>query len=417
MAFRGYVPSSLLGKPVQAPGMMRHGPFPVHPSSGHHPLEPVNPAEVLEKKIVVQEAEMDRLTMENRRFAATHVALRQELVASQHELQRIQAHVGSIHNESEIQIRGLLEKISKAEIDIHASEEVRKDLQKVHLERQSLLSERQELASEIQHMKEGLQKAKADIKNLPELHVELEGLRQEHKKLRSAFEYEKNLNKEQVEQMCGMEKNLITMAKEVEKLRADILKIENTAQVPHQHGSTYGTAAPVYPSASQVFVQHPDQAYSQSVGYAENANVVAGGYPNSGYNSHGGLPGYVQGYGIVSTQMTGGVAVQGGNGYGTVAGAVYPNGSLMPPVPVAGGVQAGEGANPSSVVFAGSYDGASLGGPPLPPGPPPPSQNKNRRKKSKPSKIFHPQFHIGSYILMAHPPYERLVPWHIAWVN
>lgn len=127
---------------------------------------------------------MDRLTVENRRLATTHVALRQELVASQHELQRIHAHVESIHNESDVQIRGLLEKISKAETDIYASEEVRKELQKAHLEAQSLLAERQELTTEIQHMTEGLQKAKADIQNLPELCAELDGLRQEHQRLR-----------------------------------------------------------------------------------------------------------------------------------------------------------------------------------------------------------------------------------------
>ncbi|XP_020577972.1 protein FLX-like 2 [Phalaenopsis equestris] len=361
MAFRGYVSSSLSGKPVQAPGMMRHGPFPGYSPSGLHPLEPVSHAEVLEKKIMTQEAEMDSLTMENRRLAATHAALRQELVASQHELQRIHAHVGSIHNENDNQIRGLLEKISKAEADIYASEDVRKELQKVNLEGQRLLAERQELTTEIQRLTEGLQKAKADIKNLPELHTELEGLRQEHKNLRSAFEYEKNLNKEQVEQMCGMEKNLITMAKEVDKLRADILQIEKTAQ------------APVYPSVGQVLVHNPDQGYSQGAGYAENANAVAISYPNSGY-SHGGFSGYVPGYGMVSTtQMAGAAAVQGGNVYSTV-GSVYPNGSIISLVPVAGGMQqAVDGTNTSTGVITAAYDGASVGLPPLPPGPPPPS--------------------------------------------
>lgn len=365
MASRGYLSSSFHGKPAQAPGMMRHGPFPGYSSSGHRPLDPINPAEILQNKVAIQEAEMDRLSLENRRLASTHVILRQELVASQHELQQIRAHVGSIHNESEIEIKGLLEKIAKAEADIHASEEVGKELQKAHLEGQSLLTERQKLTTDIQHMTEALQKANADIKNLPEMRVELEGLRQEHKKLRLAFEYEKNLNKEQVDQMRGMEKNLLTMANEVEKLRAEILKIEKTTQVPNQYGGTYGTAAPVYPSAGQAFAHHPDQGYSQGVGvYAENANGVIN-YPNSGY-SHGGLAGYAQGYGMPSAQMTGGAAFQGGNAYNTTA--VYPNGSIIPMVPVAGGMQAGDGTNTSTGVAAGSYDSA----PPLPAGPPPP---------------------------------------------
>ena len=40
------------------------------------------------------------------------------------------------------------------------------------------------------------------------------------------FQYEKGSNIEQVEQMQAMEKNLIGMAREVEKLRAEVLSAE-----------------------------------------------------------------------------------------------------------------------------------------------------------------------------------------------
>lgn len=315
---------------------------------------------------------MDRLAVENRRLAATHTVLRQELVSAQHEIQRIHAHVGSIKQESEIKIRVLRDKIAKSEADIYASEEVRKELKKAHLEGQSLFTERQELTTEIQHMTEALKKAKADTKNLPEMHMELEGLKQEHKKLRSAFEYEKNLNKEQVEQMCGMEKNLLTMASEVEKLKAEIMKIEKAAQVPNQYEGTYGTAATGYPSTGQAFVRHPDQGYSQGVGgYAENANGVISSYPNSGY-SHGGFTGYSQGYGMVPTQMTGVDSAHGGNAYSTGVTAVYHNGFTMPPL-VAGGMQVGDGMSTSIMgATAGSYEGVNSGNPPLSALPPPP---------------------------------------------
>ncbi|KAK8937002.1 hypothetical protein KSP39_PZI011973 [Platanthera zijinensis] len=372
MSSRGHLPSPLLRKPAQAPGMMRHGPFPGYPPSSHHPLEHVNPVEFLEKKIMLQEDEMDRLAVENRRLAATHTVLRQELVSAQHEIQRIHAHVGSIHKESEIKIRVLLDKIAKSEADIYASEEVRKELKKAHLEGQSLFTERQELTTKIQHMTEALKNAKADTKNLPEMHIELEGLKQEHKKLRSAFEYEKNLNKEQVEQMCGMEKNLLTMASEVEKLKAEIMKIEKAAQVPNQYEGNYGTAATGYPSTGQAFVRHLDQGYSQGVGgYAENANGINSSYPNSSY-SHGGFAGYSQGYGMVPTQMTGGDSVHGGHAYSTAGvSAVYHNGFMMPPV--AGGVQVGDGmSTPTMGATAGSYEGVNSGNPLLPAMPPPP---------------------------------------------
>jgi short-subunit dehydrogenase len=43
------------------------------------------------------------------------------------------------------------------------------------------------------------------------------------------FEYEKGINIEQVEQLKAMEKNLIGMAREVEKLRAEVLNAEKRA--------------------------------------------------------------------------------------------------------------------------------------------------------------------------------------------
>lgn len=45
----------------------------------------------------------------------------------------------------------------------------------------------------------------------------------------TTFEYEKGINIEQVEQLQAMEKNLIGMARELEKLRAEVLNAENRA--------------------------------------------------------------------------------------------------------------------------------------------------------------------------------------------
>lgn len=45
----------------------------------------------------------------------------------------------------------------------------------------------------------------------------------------ATFEHEKGMNIEQVEQLQAMEKNLIGMARELEKLRAEVLNAENRA--------------------------------------------------------------------------------------------------------------------------------------------------------------------------------------------
>lgn len=179
MASRGYIPPGQGGRSAQAPGMMRHGPFP----SGTRIIETL-PPELVENKIALQEAEIERLAGDNHRLAATHVALRQDLVASQHDIQRLRAHIRTTQTETDIQIRALLEKIGKMELDIRAGESIKTDLHKAHTEARGLVTATRELSAQIEQASEELEKARADVKKLPEMENELESLMQEHQRLR-----------------------------------------------------------------------------------------------------------------------------------------------------------------------------------------------------------------------------------------
>ncbi|KAK9122211.1 hypothetical protein Syun_019828 [Stephania yunnanensis] len=239
--------------------MMRHGSYPVLDAGvGHHSLESLPSSKLLEKKVVVQEAEMECLTRENQRLAATHVTWRQELVAMQQEMQSLQARIGSIETESGIQIRILLEKIAKMEDDIRAGESVKKDLLEARKEVQSLIEARQDLSTQIQLSTQDLQKAHADVKQLPELQAELNNLEQEHQRLRVAFEYEKSLNMEQVEQLHVMEKNLLSMAREVEKLHAEVLNADRRARASRALTGTHANSDPSYPPQGEGSGSYPD---------------------------------------------------------------------------------------------------------------------------------------------------------------
>lgn len=180
MAARRHIPPALEGRAVQAAGMMRHGPFP----AGQRPLDPLPHLDLLENKIAAQAAEMEQLAGDNHRLAAAQVALREDLVAAQQEAQRLKAHIRSIQTESDIQIRVLLDKIAKMETDIRAGENVKTDLKQAHMEAQSLVKAREELATQIQQASQELQKVRAEVKSLPDLHDELDTLRHELKRLR-----------------------------------------------------------------------------------------------------------------------------------------------------------------------------------------------------------------------------------------
>lgn len=250
MASRGQKPS-YEGRSLHAPGMMRHGPYPGLGPSGHRQLEPLHHPE---NKLAHQAGEIERLVEENQQLAASQGGLRHELLSAQQELQRLKAHLRSIQTESDIQIRVLLDKIGKMEGTIRVGETVKKEFQQAHVEAQSLVVTRQELTSQIQQASQELQKARDDIKKLPEMHAELDKLRQEHKMLRATFEYEKGRNMEQVEQMQAMEKHLMDMAREMEKLRAEVANTEKRSHVPPPHvpapygsGGGYMKSDPLYP--------------------------------------------------------------------------------------------------------------------------------------------------------------------------
>ncbi|KAK0571346.1 hypothetical protein LWI29_014545 [Acer saccharum] len=250
MSARRKDPPLYAGRTVQAPGMLRHGPLPGH-HAGHRLLESHPHPELLEDKIAVQAAEIERLAGENHRLAGTHVSLREELVASQQEIPRLKAHIRSMHVESDIQIRVLLDKIAKMEADIRAGESVKKDLQQAHIEAQSLVKSRQELVAKIQQASQELQKVRLDVKSLPHSRAELESLKQEYQRLRATFENEKGLNIGKVEQLQAMEKDLFGMSREIEKLLAEVQNAEMRAHVPNPYNSGYMNPNPPYLPAMQ----------------------------------------------------------------------------------------------------------------------------------------------------------------------
>ncbi|XP_043709387.1 protein FLX-like 4 [Telopea speciosissima] len=317
MAARGHIPSSFEGRAIQAPGMMRHGPFPgLGPAAGQRLLEPHPPAELLENKVAIQAAEMDQLARDNQRLAVSHVGLKEEIVAAQQEMQKLQAHIGSIQTESDIQIRVLLDKISKMEAEVRASESLKTDLQQAHLEAQSLIAARKELNAQIQHATQELQKNLSEVKELPEMEAELDGLREEHQRLRATFQYEKGLNIEQVEQMKAMEKNLISVAREVEKLRAEVLNVENRARAPNPYGGAYGIQDPSHLHTFQgdsLYMDGYGRHQVQMGGRADGTHI----YGSNGSGSGGGGVTSVGGTNVGSAVAGGGAgtpASNGGNG-------------------------------------------------------------------------------------------------------
>lgn len=281
------------GQPAYASRSTQH---PQHPERG-------------DSKLVGRSAEIERLASDKQKLSASHIALRQELATTLQDIQKLRAHIGSIQTECDLQIRILLEKMAKMEVRIRAGENVKKDLQRAHAEARALVATRQELINQVEQATQELKKARADMEKLPEMNAELDRLTQEHQKLRLTFEHEKSLNNEKAAQMELMEKDLVGMAKEVERLRAEIQNSEKRANAP----MAYMNQQEIYPQPQQPTPPPP------------HVHTAGGGYVDAYGNVHHVQMG-VGGEGMVPYRGNyPGQVAPGGNG--TYPGQVAPGGT------------------------------------------------------------------------------------------
>ncbi|GKV04223.1 hypothetical protein SLEP1_g16413 [Rubroshorea leprosula] len=233
--------------PVHEPPFVRGlGPMPPHPAMldemrepqfmmGHRALPP-HPA-IIEERLGGQLQEIQGLLADNQRLAATHVALKQELEAAQHELQRMAHYSESLRAEKDVQMREMYEKSVRLEVDLRGVEAMRAELHNVRSDIKQLSAVRQELTNQFQVMNQDLARLTADSQQVPALKVEIENMKQELQRARSAIEYEKKGYAENYEHGQAMEKKLISMAREVEKLRAEIANAEKRARAASAVGN------------------------------------------------------------------------------------------------------------------------------------------------------------------------------------
>ncbi|KAJ7002917.1 protein FLX-like 3 isoform X2 [Populus alba x Populus x berolinensis] len=172
----------------------------------------------LEEELEMQHAEIRRLLGDNRRLIEDRMGLQQELGAAKEELHRMNIVIAEIRAEQDV----LIKKGLKLEADLRVTEPLKNETVQLRAEIQKLSSSKQELVGQVQTMKQDVARLQADNHQIPLLRGEIEGLHQELMHTRAAIEYEKKANIELVEQRQSMEKNLVSMAREVEKLRVEL---------------------------------------------------------------------------------------------------------------------------------------------------------------------------------------------------
>ncbi|KAL8056092.1 hypothetical protein ABFX02_04G097400 [Erythranthe guttata] len=224
---RGYPPE----RPAPRGPLVRH--MPPHPA-------------LLEEELEIRHVELRRLLLENRRLLDDRGALERELTGAHEELRRLNIAIAEIRAEQELQSRELIERARKLESDLRATEPLKTEAAQLRTETQRLNTMRQDLSRQVKALTEDLAKLQAENQHIPVLRAEIDGLHQELLRARNAIDYEKRAKIELMEQRQAMEKNMVTMAREVEKLRSELANSR-----PWSSGGPYGmkfsNSAPSFP--------------------------------------------------------------------------------------------------------------------------------------------------------------------------
>ncbi|KAL6656583.1 hypothetical protein ACP70R_004363 [Stipagrostis hirtigluma subsp. patula] len=258
----------------------------LRPFAGHgHGGGPLPPqphfVAALEERLGAEIEEAHALLGQNQRLAATHVALVQEVAAARHELGRTARALAASQEEGDLRLREAYERSMKMEAELRAVDEMRAELAQVRQDIQKLGAARQELMGQVQGLTQDLARSAVDLQQVSALKAEIQEIRHETQHLRSGIELEKKGYAESYEQGQEMQKNLISVASEVEKLRADVANAENRSRVAVSTGNQGFVGSYGNPKANYV-------ANPYSAGYSMNqANAADSGSQYGSAPTHG----------------------------------------------------------------------------------------------------------------------------------
>ncbi|KAK8943525.1 hypothetical protein KSP40_PGU007060 [Platanthera guangdongensis] len=223
---------------------------------GHGPI----PLPSIEEEIAVRRDEIRRLRADTHLQVEENVALRREIAAAKDEIHSLGQLITKVRADKEARGRDLLQRSLELEKELIGLDPIKSELLQLKSEAQKMDAMRKELSAEAQNMSNELKRLLAENQQIPTLRAEIEGMREELGRARSAYEYEKKASVDQMEQRQVLDKNLASMAREVEKLRADRISVGNRGRGSGPGASYgddgYGVEKGLYGSGSWLSYEH-----------------------------------------------------------------------------------------------------------------------------------------------------------------
>ncbi|KAI7749479.1 hypothetical protein M8C21_033066 [Ambrosia artemisiifolia] len=197
----------------------RDGPLPVV-LRGPPPPHPA----VLEEELELQHHDIQRIMAENGHVVEENVILQRELTAVKDEIHRLGQIIPKLHADREARSRDLVDRGRKLEAELRDAEPLRKDVSHLRNEAQKLNSLRQDLSNQVQTLTKDASRLRAENEQVMAIKTDIDGMHKDLAEMRRDYEMLKKTNEEQLIQKEAMEKNLISMAREIEKLRGEQMR-------------------------------------------------------------------------------------------------------------------------------------------------------------------------------------------------
>ncbi|KAL1348765.1 hypothetical protein HN51_024877 [Arachis hypogaea] len=222
------------------------------------------PIAVLEERVEARHRQIQSLLVDNQRLAATHVALKQDLAATQLDLRRISSVSAELKAERDAEVRRIYEKSLKLDTDARAVAAMSAELDQVRAEARELASAGEELAAKLSSVESDLARARAEAQVVPAIKADIEIVRREIQRGRNAVELEKKTYAANLEQRRTIDNNMIIMAREIEKLRTELANAEKKAraEITEARNPSPGYVATHNPEVGHGGMSFPPDSYS-----------------------------------------------------------------------------------------------------------------------------------------------------------
>lgn len=223
-----------------------------YPEIHERPLMRVAPCshpDVLEEEIQLHEVEFRRLMADRHALAEERMELHRELQAGKEEVRHLNMIISEINAKKEAYISELVDKRRKLEAELRSNEPLRDEVVHLRGEIEKLLAVRKELSAKAASLMQELSRERSDKQQLPMLKSEIEGLQLELTHARNACELEQKGNFELVEQRKAMEKSMLSMAQEIQQMRAELANFDGRPWgTGGAHGMQLGSPEATFPT-------------------------------------------------------------------------------------------------------------------------------------------------------------------------